>query len=330
MKILATTYRGEVKDLFTYGTIVLMDSDHNIVYEQGDGSEIAYPRSSAKLIQALLPLSLGAVERFGLTNAEISQMCASHSGEEIHINTVRQILAKIGFDESYLKCGAHYPYKKDITENMIREGLKPTNIHNNCSGKHSGMLASTILLGSPAETYYLPENEIQKKITHLISTVCDYPEEKIQISIDGCGVPVHALPIEAYAYGMARMADYEKLPEFLQGPAQKVTESIFENPIYTSGSDRLDYHVMLRSTEKIIVKTGANGYFAGYLPERKQGFALKCYQSENVYKERILVAFLKKLGIIAPRDYDFFDELVDYKIYNHKKEVVGHIETNLD
>ncbi len=330
MEVLATTYRGEVEDLFTYGTIVLMDSDGKKVYEKGDGSEVAFPRSSAKLMQAMVPMSLGASEKYNLSDVEISQICASHSGEECHIRTVTGLLAKIGLDESALRCGAHYPFKTEITKEMKKNGIEARQIHNNCSGKHSGMLMADIILGEDTETYFKPENEVQKRILEMIANICEYPKEKIKVSVDGCGVPVHALPVEVFAYGMARLGDYEKLPKDLQEAAKKIVDSIFAQPLYTSGSDRIDYYIMSKSPEKVIIKSGANGYFAGCLPERKQGFAIKCYDSQNLYKNRVLIAFMKKLGIIQEKDYEFFDTVVaDNKIYNHKKEIVGHIQEHI-
>ncbi len=329
MEILATTYRGDVKDLFTYGTLVLMDSSGNKIYEKGDGKEYAYPRSSAKFMQAMVPVSLGVAEKYNFTDAEISQICASHSGEEIHIKTVRGILEKIGLDESYLQCGVHYPIKEDVTNNMIRNDIPATEIHNNCSGKHSGMLAAALMLGERTDNYWQPENEVQKRITTMISRICEIPEDEIKMSIDGCSVPVHSLPIEKFAYGMARVGDYKSLPEDLQIPAKRVVDAMYNEPIYASGSDRIDYHIMDRATEKIVVKSGANGYFCGALPERKQGFALKCYQAASIYKNRVLIDFLKKLGVIAEKDYEFFDTLEDNKVYNHRKMIVGRIETNL-
>ncbi len=330
MEVLATTYRGEVEDLFTHGTIVLMDSDGKKIYEKGDGSEVAFPRSSAKLMQAMVPMSLGAAEKYDLSDVEISQICASHSGEECHIKTVTGLLSKIGLDESALRCGAHYPYKESVAKEMKKQGIEARQIHNNCSGKHSGMLMADVILGEDTETYFKPENEVQKRILEMIANICEYPKEKIKVSVDGCGVPVHALPVGVFAYGMARLGDYEKLPKELQEPAKKIVDSIFAQPVYTSGSDRIDYYIMSKSPEKIIIKSGANGYFAGCLPERKQGFAIKCYDSQNIYKNRVLIAFMKKLGIIQEKDYEFFDTVVaDNKIYNHKKEIVGRIEEHI-
>ncbi len=329
MEILATTYRGEVEDLFTYGTIVLVDSKGNVIYEKGDSSEYAYPRSSAKLMQAMATIAMGTADKFDLTGQEISQICASHSGEQIHIDCVRGILKKIGLDESYLQCGTHYPFKEEVKSEMVKNDIKPTAIHNNCSGKHSGMLAGAILMGEDVKRYTDPTNKVQVAITEMICELCQIKKEEIKMGVDGCSVPVHALRIKDFAYGMARMADYQNLPDNLQKPAQLILDSIYENPLYASGSDRLDFHIMDKANEKIIVKSGANGYFVACLPERKQALVIKTYQAESKYKERILVEFMKKLGIINERDYEFFDKTYDYRIYNHRKMIVGEIKCDV-
>ncbi len=274
-------------------------------------------------------IEMGTAEKFDFTGAEISQICASHSGEQIHIDCVRGILKKIGLDESYLQCGSHLPFKEEIKAELQKNDIKPTPIHNNCSGKHAGMLAGAVLMGEDVKTYTEPTNKIQLAITDMIATLCEIKKEDIKMGIDGCSVPVHALPMKRFAYGMARMADYQNLPEDLQKPAKLILDSIYQNPVYASGSDRLDFYIMDKAAEKVIVKSGANGYFVGCLPERKQAFAIKTYQAESKYKERILVEFIKKLGIINERDYEFFDNTFDYRIYNHRKMVVGEIKCDL-
>lgn len=328
MEKIAVTTRGKINDLFTFGTIVVVDKNNNIVYEKGDSQEIAYPRSSAKLMQAVTPLSLGAKSKYNLSGQEIAVMCASHSGEEIHIDTIRNMLEKIGLNELSLKCGPHYPFKEDISELMKRNKQDPKDIHNNCSGKHTGMLMSAVLNNWSIDKYYKVNHPVQKLITKNIEEICKCDIPTNNISLDGCGVPVHAMKIRDFAYGMARMSDYDNLYKF--GEESKVIiDSITKYSEYTSGTDRIDHHIISRYPGKVIVKSGANGYFGGMILDKKLGFAIKTYDGISETRNLILIELLKKLDIIPESDYEYFDKLYSKDVKNHRKEIVGEIKVLL-
>lgn len=325
MEVLLKSYRGNIADLYTSGSIVVVDNKGKIIYSAGCPEEIAFPRSSAKLMQAMVPLSLGAKEKFNLTPQEISQICASHSGEDFHIETVKGILHKIGLDESCLKCGAHYPFKSEIELRMKIHNEKPRDIHNNCSGKHSGMLMAAVLMNSSIDDYYKPQHPVQKKITAMIEKICDCKIPEENISVDGCGVPVHSLPLYNYAFGMARFADYENLPDDLSVCAKDIIGAITAHSEYMSGTDRIDHLLIKKYPGRLIVKSGANGYFGGLLPDKKYGIAIKIYNGDSNSRNIVLIHLLKKLNIISEVDYAYFDTIADKTIKNHRGEKVGEI-----
>ena len=108
----------------------------------GDVERPVFPRSAVKAMQAIPLVESGAADAFGLGDGELAVACASHSGDGVHLEAVRSLLAKAGLDESYLACGAHWPMSDEASRELIRAGRRPTPIHNNCSGKHAGMLAA--------------------------------------------------------------------------------------------------------------------------------------------------------------------------------------------
>jgi L-asparaginase II len=328
MDKLLTIYRGNVADLFVFGSLVVVDTSGRIIYAKGDPNELVFPRSSEKLIQALATLSLGAKDSFQMTGQEIAQICSSHRGEVFHVRTIRELLQKAGLDESYLKCGAHYPFKPEVALEMKKRGIEAEAIHNNCSGKHTGMLLGTKLLGASLNDYYMPEHPIQQRILELLSMLCDYPIADEQIAIDGCGVPVHALPLCHFAYGMARFADTENLPEYLAPHAKDIMEAIMSYPEYISGTDGTENYIIKKYPRELVLKGGANGYFTGILTHQKYGFALKTYDGISEYRDIILLELLKKMGIIRKEDEDYFDRIFDKKIRNHRGEVVGETKVN--
>ena len=152
MEVLVNTYRGGLVDLITTGSIAVVDSNGKLLYSAGDPYEVAYARSSAKLMQAVVPVIYGAVDEYKIDDKEIAQICASHSGEDFHVEAVRSILEKVGLNEDYLQCGEHYPFKEDVAQVMKEKGEKALNIHNNCSGKHAGMLATVKYLNEDLDT----------------------------------------------------------------------------------------------------------------------------------------------------------------------------------
>ena len=326
MEILVNTYRGNIVDLFCTGSVAVVDYKGKLLYSAGNPEQVAYMRSSAKLMQAMVPMTLGVCDAYKFTDMEIAQICASHSGEEIHINTVRSILKKAGLDETYLQCGAHYPFKADITEKMKKNGEEALQIHNNCSGKHSGMLATVKYMNEDLSTYYKVEHPHQKRIIKMISEICDYPENKIEIGLDGCGVPVHAMPLKDFAYGMARMSKPNSLGEKLALAADKITKACLSNPLNMSGSDRIDYKIMSKYPNRIVVKVGSNGYFTAAIPEMGVGIAIKVddgkVQSDNI----VLLETLHQIGFIPDSDLAYFEEDIEPKVFNHKNELAGYSE----
>lgn len=323
MNVLVNTYRGQVLDLFTTGSIAVVNAEGKLLYSYGDPDKIAYARSSAKLMQAMVPVYTGACAHYGLTEQEIAQICSSHSGEAVHVANVRSILKKIGLDETYLQCGVHYPFQADVTAAMRARGEAPQQVHNNCSGKHAGMLACTKYMNEDLRTYYKPEHPHQQRITETIADICGYNKEQILLGLDGCGVPVHALPVERFAYGFSRLCKPETLPGRYQEAAQTVVNAVMHNSVISSGSDRIDHKIMSRYPGKIVVKSGADGYFAGGLPWEGIGFALKTNDGNAELRNIVLIELLYQLGVIPQKDLDYFEPEHIVRHYNHKGELAS-------
>ena len=323
MEILVNTYRGSLQDMMHTGHIAVVDASGKLLYQYGDPHRVCFARSSAKPMQAMCVLDSGAVERFGLDDKDISLFCASHNGESMHVEAVRTALAKAGLDESYLQCGVHYPFYEPDTERMKANGEKPSQIHCNCSGKHSGMLVTAAAKGEDLATYYQYSHPVQQRICQMIGTLCEYPAEKIVLANDGCGVPVHALPLSAFAYGIARMARPETLGEHLGSMAQRITCAMEKYPKIMSGTGRIDAQLMEKYPERLFCKSGADGYYIVGDKQLGIGIAIKIDSGNSQARNAVVVEVLRQLGIISPEDLPLFAETHNPKTYNHKKEEVG-------
>src|SRR5918997_3987597 len=166
---LVEVWRGGVVESRHRGHVAAVDGEGRLVARLGEPETVTYLRSSAKPHQAVPLVASGAADRFGLTQPEIAVACGSHSGQPVHEETVAAMLRKIGLGESALKCGAHEPFDRETALGMRRRNEPPRVLQNNCSGKHTGMLALALHLGATVETYDQPENPVQQTILETVA-----------------------------------------------------------------------------------------------------------------------------------------------------------------
>ena len=151
----------------------------------GDPEAATYLRSAAKPFQCLPLLLAGGEAAFGLTPADLALICASHSGDPEHTQGAADLLTRGGFGIGDLLCGAHIPLGKESAQRMLREGAEPTPLHNNCSGKHAGMLLACKLLGLPTADYVAPDHPLQQRIVEHVLEICRVPREQVGLGMDG-------------------------------------------------------------------------------------------------------------------------------------------------
>ena len=188
-EILANVIRGETVESVHRGHMVVFDGERRVRSSLGDPETVTFFRSSAKPFQAIPFIASGAADRFGYAEEEVAMACASHSGEPVHVELGAKMLERAGFTEADLRCGAHLPFNEAEAERMLRANENPTQLHNNCSGKHAAMLALAKHIGADARTYDLLENPVQQRILDAVSQFSAIPREHIKIGIDGCSAP---------------------------------------------------------------------------------------------------------------------------------------------
>jgi L-asparaginase II len=333
-EILVKVTRNNVIESLHRGHLVIIEADGKAIAKLGDTKALTFIRSSAKPFQVLPFLVSGAAEKFRFDEAEIAIACASHSGEEIHVKTVKGMLEKIGIDESYLKCGAHLPFNESVAEQMIRQGRKPTAIHNNCSGKHAMMLAFAKYLNTNLENYIDQNHQVQLSILEMISKFTETPVSLIPTGIDGCSAPNFALSIEAMAKAVAKIVcPPEDFDSSLKEACKTVINAMIKYPELVGGTERLDTILMKASAGKIISKIGAEGvWICGILPfsrwEKGLGIALKIEDGDDKRARPVVaIEILRRLGIIQQNDLREYSPM---PIKNRKGEIVGFAEVCLD
>jgi L-asparaginase II len=294
---LTAVTRGALVESVHRGRLAVCDPDGNVLEAVGDPEAYICARSSAKPLQALPLVLSGAADEFGLTDAEIAVVCASHNAEEPHLAAVRSILKKAGLTEENLQSGAHLPLHEPEADGLIRSGEEPRPVHGNCSGKHAGMLAVCAHEGYEISTYRDPAHPLQLRILGLIAEVCGLREDEVLVAGDNCGVPAFALPLQSFATGVARIASGKGLTDEVAPAALRIGNAMRENPFMVAGTGRFDTELM-ESTD-LLVKGGAEAVLAVGSREG-WGMALKISDGAVRAVRPAALAALRGKGVEVP------------------------------
>jgi L-asparaginase II len=259
--------RGRVVESTHFGSIAVVDSTGKLLHSHGGPETVAFLRSSAKPFQAIPFVEHGGVEYYGFTQSELSISCASHETAQMHLDTVFALQKKIGIHESDLQCGPHLPGDPDKLRQVIKEDIQPTSNFNNCSGKHTAMLAYAKMLGLPLENYLDFEHPIQKNILKTLSEMCGIEMDKVELGVDGCSAPNFAVPLMNSALGMARICDPRSFSEARAAAVGKITSAMTAHPEMVSNYGEFDCELMKIGAGKIVTKRGAEGFqIIGLMP----------------------------------------------------------------
>ena len=318
--ILVEITRGGLVESIHRGAIAVANASGEIVFVLGDLETPVYPRSSLKPIQALPLLELGAADAFGLGDEEIALACASHSGEPMHTTRVAGWLKRIGCGESDLACGAHPSRYEPVAEEMIRRGEKPTRIHNNCSGKHTGFLSVARHWDIGTHGYEKHDHPVQRAVAKALGELTGIAGE-FPWGIDGCAAPNFAVPLAAQARAFALFAAPDSLPPERAKACRRIVRAMTTHPELVSGTGRSCAILMRSCGGRAAVKIGAEGFYAGMIPERGLGIVLKIDDGASRGAETAMAAILDRLGVLgadnAARD------LLRGPIVNTRGETVG-------
>ena len=232
MPILCRDTRGDLTESIHVIFAVAVDETGTVLYSTGDPYYLTCIRSSLKPFQAAAVVKAGAVDAAGFSDGELAMMCASHSGEDIHVNTVQSMLNKLGLTTADLECGSHFPSDKITRHKMIKEGKTAESIHNNCSGKHAGMLALAKHLEQGIKGYIQKSHPVQKEIFNLLHELTGL--KSIPTETDGCSAPTPFMTLET----IARL--FQKLGAGNDQELSRVFDAMCANPILVGGTNRFD------------------------------------------------------------------------------------------
>jgi L-asparaginase II len=326
--ILVEIYRAGVIESFHRGVVCVVNEEGKIIFELGNSKQICFPRSAMKFVQVLPLIELGGIERFSFTKEEIAIMCGSHNAEPRHLEMVRSILKKIGLDESHLGCGPQYPTDKKSANLLVQTETKPAAIHNNCSGKHAGMLALCILLGVSTNDYLNPNHPIQKLILEFVSEMYEYPLEEMVCALDGCTAPIYSIPVYNQAICFKNLVD-PKLFSVKRGEACSILiDAISEFPYMVAGSKRYCSDMMNICSPEIIGKTGAEGVFCLGFTKQKLGVCIKIDDGKMLPQYNVAQALIEASGLFTKEEMKPLHKYAEDELKNFNNLVTGTISVN--
>ena len=291
-------YRGGTLELQHAGAIAVVDTRGKLLAQAGDPHWMAFTRSTLKALQALPFMEAGGPLHFGFSDRDTAMLCASHSGEPMHVAQVQSILDKADVNYKRLQCGCHVPY-------FVADGVGPEPAHydernHNCSGKHSGFLAYCVQHGLPLDTYLEPGHPLQQAVRQHVARAAGLEPDDLHAGIDGCSAPNYAMPLSSLARAYARLASGEQDSEF-GGSFGQLSQAMIAHPDLVSGTGRNDKAFMESGRGDWVTKVGADGVQAFASRSRGQAFAVKIADGSKSALFAATVEVLEQLGWLDER-----------------------------
>jgi L-asparaginase II len=306
--------------------VVVAHADRGVIASCGDAHYVSFVRSAIKMFQALPLVEDNAVAALGLTSEELALCTASHNGEPFHVAAALRILHKAGVHDDALACGAHAPMFPPAAAALLMAGDKARRIHNNCSGKHAGMLALATHHKWPRDDYHLLPHPVQARVLATVAEWSGVPGHAITVAVDGCGLPTFALPLDAVALACARFAAAAASPS----PAATIVDAMSAHPEYVAGTGRLCTALMRTArSQRLFAKVGAEGYYCAGVPDMRIGIALKVEDGAKRASEPALLATLRAIDALTADDLQSLREFAHPTILNTRGAVVGEVRTRL-
>lgn len=285
--------RGDRLESLHWGHAVVCNGAGDILRSWGDPATVIFPRSSCKMIQAL-PLVESGTAR-DLTPAHLALACASHQGAAVHTAFAARWLAELGLGEADLRCGAHEPYDRAARDVVIRSGEGPCQVHNNCSGKHTGFLMQTQAMKAGQE-YTEVDHPLQQAILQASNEVTG--EVSPGYGIDGCSAPNHACTLHGLGRAMGAFAAARDTGGARARAMVRLRDAMYAHPDLVAGEGRACTELMRAVTEPVALKTGAEAVYTAILPQRGIGIAVKIADGNARASEAVIAGMLVDLGVL--------------------------------
>ncbi len=320
---LVMEYRGNLPDLTHFGYLTIVDENSKVIFSVGDPDDMVFYRSASKPIQALPVIAHRLDEKYGITPEESTIFAGSHAGEPFHVAALESIMKKAGLSEDMLVMKPSVPAYTPANEDRIRRNLPPRKLYHNCSGKHTALMLVQRELGGDVRDYWKmgapAELEIQRTIEVLSET------NRVELGVDGCGVPVFAVPIRCIANAFKNLAAPEHIrDDTLRQAAEKFVPRIHQYPHMMRGTGYICS--LINHDPNIVGKGGANSVYGFGLKREKLGVSFKITDGTEHNWPLIILEVLKGLGLLSDITKKNMESFHPYQLFNDNGTLVGRRE----
>ena len=325
--VLTEEFRGDILDLVHEGYISVVDETGKVILHAGNPEAMVYYRSASKPFQALPVIARRLDEKYGLTEEETVIMAGSHLGEPFHVKAIQSIFRKTGMNPDDLIMHPAAPGSVSADEERIRLGLPKSRLYHNCSGKHTGaMLLQKELDPEHVKDYWKVDSAAQKEILRAISILSEVPQEQVSIGVDGCGVPVFAVPMKNIAIAFKNIACIDTISdESLRKAAEKFIPRIHKYPLMMRGTGYLCS--LINYDPNLVAKGGANGVYGIGLKKERIGISFKLKDGTEAVWPLIIKEIFRQIGYYNKETFEMLDSLNDGTIINDNGTPVGTCRT---
>ena len=325
MPILCRVTRGELTESIHVAFSVAIDETRQPFYSTGDPQYLTCIRSSLKPFQAAASVKAGAVDAAEFNDDELALMCASHKGEKMHVKTAQSMLTKLGLTVDDYECGSHFPSDPLTRHRMIREDQEAQPLHNNCSGKHAGMLALAKHLGQGTANYIKKDHPVQRTILEYVQDITGL--ETIPTEIDGCSAPTPFMTLETIA-GMFQTLAAGNEPEL-----KRVFKAMCSCPDLVGGSNHFDTNFIKALTGRGVTKVGGESVRGIALKTQDKGpvgIAIKILDGNFRALPVATMKLLEHLELLTEEELQNLDKFRTKILKNHNQIEIGRIEAHVE
>jgi L-asparaginase II len=285
---LVRVIRSGLEESVHAGDVAVVDPDGRLLAFAGEPDRLLFARSCMKPLQATVSLSLAP---FDFPDREVAVMCASHNAEPVHVDAVRSLLARAGVSEDALKCPSVRPWD----EGAAAAHPEPLPINSDCTGKHAGMLSACRAQDWPQDSYPDPDHPLQQAVLDTVMKASG--RAQVSVGVDGCGVPVHAMPLSALARIYALFSTPDRW-DGLASAAGRAAAAMRAEPYMVAGRNRPETAVM-EATQSVAAKGGAEGLMCAAILDQGFGVAVKIRDGAPRGAGTALISALGQLGVLG-------------------------------
>ena len=322
-------WRGDMVESEHRVIAAIVDTCGDVVAGYGDVELVVYPRSAIKPLQAIPLLESGAADAYGLGSDAIALACASHNGESIHVDIARDWLGTLDLDPGAFACGSHMPYGEAAAHEMIVHDRAPSPLHNNCSGKHLGMLTTALHCGDALAGYEHRDHPVQQRIRRVLADLLDRDLDEAPTAVDGCSIPTIGVSMgEIAAMSAALLADHPER-EARTLAARRIVDAMAKHPELIAGSGRFCSEIGRAAGGTVIVKSGAEGVAVALLRDAGIAIAVKVLDGARRAAEAATATLIQGYAKVSPIASEALARYATPAIENWRGIQTGAIRVNL-